>query len=118
MLEQINLTDFAETRDKNTKLSNKARAQRFLASLSEFRGAIKNAADREGVPYIEVDPAYTSKTCSACGHLNKALKSEKEWICPECAVVHDRDENAATNLQGMGQKYLQSVKKERFEVIK
>ena len=118
VLEQINLTNFAETRDKNTKLFNKARAQRFLASSSEFRGAIKNAADREGVPYIEVDPAYTSKTCSACGHLNKALKSEKEWICPECAVVHDRDENAATNLQGMGQKYIESVKKERFEVIK
>ena len=117
VLEQINLTDFAETRDKNTKLSNTARAQRFLASLSEFRDAIKNATDREGVPYIEVDPAYTSKTCAECGHLNKDLKAEKEWVCPECGVVHDRDENAANNLRNMGQQYIETVKKTRLEVI-
>ena len=67
VLEDINLTDFAETRDKNTKLSNKARAQRLLALLSEFRDAINNAAEREGVKVIDVDPAYTSKTCSDYG---------------------------------------------------
>ena len=102
---------------KDTKLSNKARAQRFLASVSEFRDAIKNAADREGVPYIEVDPAYTSKTCSECGSLNKALKAEKEWTCPSCGVVHDRDTNAANNLQKMGQIYIDGVKKGHNEVL-
>jgi IS605 OrfB family transposase len=117
VLEDINLTDFAETRDKNTKLSNKARAQRFLASLSEFRDAIKNAAEREGVKVIDVDPAYTSKTCSDCGFRNKALKSEKEWACPNCGVVHDRDTNAANNLQKMGQVYIEEVKKEALKVI-
>ena len=111
VLEKLNKTDFAETRDKNTKLSKKARAQRFLASLSEFRDAIKNAADREGVPCIEVDPAYTSKTCSDCGFLNKALKAEKKWTCPSCGVVHDRDTNAANNLQKMGQIYVDDAKK-------
>ena len=67
VLEDINLTDFAQTRDKNTKLSNKARAQRLLALLSEFRDAINNAAEREGVKVVDVDPAYTSKTCSDYG---------------------------------------------------
>ena len=117
VLEKIPLNKFAETRDKDTKLSNKARAQRFLASVSEFRDAIKNAADREGVPYIEVDPAYTSKTCSECGSLNKALKAEKEWTCPSCGVVHDRDTNAANNLQKMGQIYIDGVKKGHNEVL-
>ena len=116
-MEKIPLNKFAETRDKDTKLSNKARAQRFLASVSEFRDAIKNAADREGVPYIEVDPAYTSKTCSECGSLNKALKAEKEWTCPSCGVVHDRDTNAANNLQKMGQIYIDDVKKGHNEVL-
>ena len=111
VLEKINLTDFAETKGKNTKLSNKARAQRFMASLAEFRDAIKNAADREGVPVIDVNPAYTSKTCSDCGYRNKELRSEKEWTCPECGVDHDRDENAANNLQKMGQKYLLDIEK-------
>ena len=117
VLEKLNKTDFAETRDKNTKLSKKARAQRFLASLSEFRDAIKNAADREGVPCIEVDPAYTSKTCSDCGFLNKALKAEKKWTCPSCGVVHDRDTNAANNLQKMGQIYVDDAKKTNNEVL-
>ena len=117
VLEDINLTDFAETKEKNTKLSNKARAQRFLASLSEFRDAIKNAADREGVKVIDVNPAYTSKTCSECSYMHKELKSEKQWNCPECGVVHDRDENAANNLQKMGQNYLDSVKKALLEVL-
>jgi len=117
VLEDINLTDFAETKSKNTKLSNKARAQRFMASLGEFRDAIKNAAGREGVPVIDVNPAYTSKTCSDCGHLNKELRSEKEWTCPACGVVHDRDENAANNLQKMGQKYLLDVQKAASMVV-
>ena len=115
MLEDINLTDFAETKDKDTKLSNKARAQRFLASPSEFRDAIVNAADREGVPYKTVNPAYTSKLCSDCGYLNKALRSEKEWTCPECGVVHDRDENAASNLISLGQIYLEDVNKMKMK---
>ena len=111
VLEDINLNDFAETRDKDTKLSNQARAQRFSAALSEFRDAIVNAADREGVPYKWVDPAYTSKNCSACGKLNRSLNAEKEWTCPNCGVVHDRDENAALNLIKLGRIHLEEVKK-------
>ena len=117
VLEKIDLSRFAETKDKDTKLSNKARAQRFLGSVSELRDAIKNAADREGVPYIEVNPAYTSKTCSACGHLNKDLKAEKEWDCPSCGVVHDRDVNAASNLANMAKDYLEKLKKPSVEVV-
>ena len=44
MLEKINLSDFAETKDTDNKLGNKARAQRFLVYPSEFRNAIINAA--------------------------------------------------------------------------
>ena len=117
VLEKINLDDIAETKNKNTKLSNKTRAQRFLASLSEFRDAIKHAAVRKGVEVIDVEPAYTSKTCSACNVINKALKSEKEWTCPACGVVHDRDENAANNLQKMGQKHLLDVQKAASVVV-
>ena len=41
MLEEIDLNRFAETKDKDTKLSTKAPAQRFLGAVSEFRDAIK-----------------------------------------------------------------------------
>ena len=118
VLEKINLVEIAETKDKDTKLSNKARAQRFLGAVSELRDAIKNAADREGVPYEDVNPAYTSKTCCDCGVVNKELKSEKEWVCPSCGVVHDRDENAASNLAKMAKQYLDDLKKMKLRVVK
>ena len=109
VLEDINLSVFAEARDKDTKLPSKARAQRFLASTSEFRNAITNAADREGIPHIRVQPQYTSKTCSACGFLNGDLTSEEEWACPKCGVIHDRDVNAALNIAKRGKDYFAKV---------
>ncbi len=112
VLEDINLSKFAEARDRDTNLNNTARAQRFTVSPSEFRNAVINAATREGIPFVKVPPQYTSKTCSACGFLNKALKAEKEWVCPECGAVHDRDENAAIDIARKGKIYFEKRKKE------
>jgi IS605 OrfB family transposase len=111
VLEDIDLSRFAETRDKSTKLTNKARAQRFLAAPSEFRDAIVNAADREGVPWVKVNPAYTSKICSDCGYLFKKLRAEKTWTCEECGVIHDRDENAAKNIANKALAYYEELSK-------
>ena len=30
--------------------------------------------------------------------MNRALKLERHWTCPNCGVFHDRNENAARNL--------------------
>lgn len=81
-----------------------------MAALSEFRDAIKNAAEKAGVPIYRVDPKYTSKTCSTCQDINKDLKSEKQWICNKCGAIHDRDENAANNLVRLGKKHIESEK--------
>lgn len=41
----------------------------------------------------------SSKTCSACGHVLPELSlGTREWACPECGVLHDRDVNAAQNI--------------------
>ena len=102
--EKIDLSKFAGVKDADNKLANKARAQRFSVSPSEFRDAIKNAADRENVPWVEVNPSYTSQDCSDCGRRNKELGSEKEWRCKNCGVSHDRDVNAAKNIAIRGLK--------------
>lgn len=42
----------------------------------------------------------SSKLCNVCGFKNADLKlSERDWICPECGQIHDRDYNAACNLR-------------------
>lgn len=46
----------------------------------------------------------SSKTCSDCGAINKALiLNDRQWICQACGVLHDRDYNAAKNICRVGQ---------------
>lgn len=55
-------------------------------------------ADRGGT-LVEVDPAYTSQTCSACGHVSKQnRKSQSDFECIKCGHVANADTNAAINI--------------------
>src|SRR3989441_704919 len=53
---------------------------------------------------IKIDRFYpSSKTCHACKHVLDSLTLDiREWVCPECGVVHDRDTNAALNILAEG----------------
>ncbi len=45
----------------------------------------------------------SSKRCSVCGHELESLSlAVRQWTCPKCGVVHDRDINAATNVKAEG----------------
>ncbi len=60
-------------------------------------------ADR-GKQLIEADAFFpSSKLCSSCGHKMDEMKlSVRKWTCPACSTTHDRDFNAAKNLQHEG----------------
>lgn len=48
----------------------------------------------------------SSKTCSHCGEKLKSLElSDRDWECPHCHTVHDRDANAAMNLRKLYSNY-------------
>ena len=57
-----------------------------------------------GRTLIKIDRWYpSSKTCHACKHVVDALTLDiREWVCPACGVVHDRDTNAARNILAEG----------------
>jgi putative transposase len=45
----------------------------------------------------------SSKTCSICGYVYKDLElKEREWHCPDCNTIHDRDRNASYNILRVG----------------
>ena len=58
-----------------------------------------------GKTYHRIDRWYpSSKTCSCCNHkLERLDLGTREWVCPNCGVVHDRDINAANNILHKGQ---------------
>ena len=42
----------------------------------------------------------SSKLCSSCGYKNQKLTlKDRYWTCESCGALHDRDKNAAQNLE-------------------
>ena len=86
---------------KNRQLAKAIQEQSFY----EFKRIISYKANWNNIKIIEVPRFYpSSKTCSECGFIKKDLKlSDREWVCTECGVIHDRDYNASVNLMKYGQ---------------
>lgn len=71
---------------------------------SEFMSILKHVASSKGKIVGLIDRFYpSSKTCFDCGYLHKDLElSDRRWACPDCGTIHDRDINAALNIQREG----------------
>ena len=56
----------------------------------------------QGKQLIKVDKWYpSSQICHDCGFKNEETKdlSIREWECPKCGSIHNRDKNAAINIR-------------------
>ena len=80
-------------------------------SWYELTRQISYKSDWYGRLYVKIDTYYpSSQTCNCCGYKNPATKdlSVRSWICPNCGVYHDRDENAADNILAEGKRIVES----------
>ena len=77
-------------------------------SLYEFRRQLEYKCNWYGRRLVIINQFYpSSKTCHNCGYIYKDLKlSEREWICPHCGKLIDRDYNASLNILDNGLKQI------------
>lgn len=82
------------------------RLARSIADMSffEFWRQLEYKAERRGGLVVVADRWFpSSKICSVCGSMQEKLPlAIRQWICPDCGTLHDRDVNAARNLLAYG----------------
>jgi len=71
-------------------------------SYPKVLAKLQSVCEVRGIGFVKVDPAYTSQTCSLCGHVNKASRNRKAFCCTRCGVEMDADVNAAKNILQRG----------------
>ena len=89
---------------------------RLAASLSdaafgEIRRQLEYKAPLAGSNVALAGRFYpSSKRCSYCGETLKELSlNVRVWTCPACGACHDRDVNAAHNLDQVAQRYWETL---------
>ena len=92
-IEDLNMKSMQMHRNWGRKVSS--------LGYSEFVLKLMVVAEKYGTVIHKIDRWYaSSQTCNVCGYVYKGTKDLKvrEWTCPVCDTVHDRDVNAAINI--------------------
>jgi putative transposase len=91
----------------NRMLHNHCQAKSISdAAWAGFRAMLSFKAEWAGRRFVAINPAYTTQTCSACGHRLTSDKrlglSDRIFTCPCCNKHIDRDLNASLNILALG----------------
>ena len=104
-IEDLNVSGMVKNRHLSRAISD--------MGFFEFRRQLEYKAEMRGSVVVVADRFFaSSKTCSAsgCGHkVDNLPLSIRQWTCPVCGAVHDRDVNAAKNLQEYAVSYTVSA---------
>ena len=96
VMPQFGSKDMVKKADR--KLGTKTVRSMSMLAHGRFLTTLKNKAEECGTKITIVDEKYTSKTCSACGHVKTKRFTSKEYRCERCLLKIDRDRNGAINI--------------------
>lgn len=83
---------------KRVRVKKAARDDLTSWAFFELKSFLEYKSRLAGIPLVEVDPRNTSRTCSVCGHCEKAnRKTQAEFACKACGYSANADFNAAVN---------------------
>ncbi len=95
------LYDFIFLEDLNIQVMKKLWGRKVSdLGFASFVEILQWVALKKGKVVGFVNRFFAStKLCSACGYKNNNLGlSDRNWTCPDCGTIHDRDGNAAENI--------------------
>lgn len=96
----IGMEDLTGIRDRTTVQKRHRRAHSSWA-FAQLRGFVTYKAALQGVPLVCVDPRNTSRTCPACGCIDKRNRLTRDrFACINCAYSGPADTTAAVIIGG------------------
>jgi len=97
-----------ETLSSKSVMQNKRLAKKTAdQAWYKLKVFLKYKAEWFGKKVIEVSKWFpSSKMCSCCYQLVNLTLNIRNWTCPNCHTNHDRDFNAASNLNNISKYYL------------
>ncbi|MEU2860118.1 RNA-guided endonuclease InsQ/TnpB family protein [Streptomyces mirabilis] len=95
----IALEDLTGIRER-VRLRKPQRATHSSWAFHQLEAFIAYKARKAGVPVVHVDPAYTSRACAECGHVDRANRVSQAWFaCRNCGFVDHADRNGSRNIR-------------------
>lgn len=69
-------------------------------AIGTFNTILEYKAKESGVNILRIGRFEPSSKMCTCGYINSNLTlAMREWVCPECGTIHDRDLLAANNIK-------------------
>ena len=105
-IEDLDISDMIE--DKNTSHSLHRNTQD--SCFYKFKIHLINKCKEYGINLRLVNTYYPStKLCSECGSIKDMELSDRIYVCDECGMTMDRDENSAINIYNCKSKYYEEL---------
>ena len=100
-IEDVNniiIEDLVSVKTGKKYFTNKIQRWSYAKTIDK----INRMCEDNGIMLVKVSPAYTSQTCSSCGHVDKKSRQGETFKCRSCKYEIDADYNASINIYNRG----------------